>query len=683
VLAFLKTLQVRHIAILLASVYLFVGLAVLDHYGISYDEEPQRLDNGLVNYLFITGENREILRTGNEKYHGPAFEILLTGIEKAINFKSIRHVYLMRHGINFLTFFMSGLAMFLLAKALFASDTWGLFASLLYGLSPRFFAESFYNSKDMIFLAFFTFSLLTLYQFSRHVNFRWAVIHALVTGVLIDVRILGVIIPVSTVGFLFAGQYLSPAKRINYGRFALIMSVYTIAQIISITAFWPILWDGPFHHLKAAFMEMSNYHWQGTIKYLGKELSESNLPWHYLPMWIVVTIPITYQLLALTGAFIVLKKLFPISKKSFDEYKYDWLFLLLFVGPLVLIIGLNSIVYDGWRHIYFLYAPLVLLATRGAIIIKDVVKPLVSSEHSTKVTSVFFIAVFSMPVADVIRYHPFEYVYFNSIARKLFAPLEDQFEMDYWGLSYRQGFEYIVAQEQESGAKVIPENLPGYINSMILPISERERLIFMGEYLEKGIYFLANHRGQINKKLPVSAKESYQITTPSGPVLRIYKTLHKVQPIQVIHTESMDFEESIGFTLLSNAPSGRWVNKVGGENNYGYNFTFVVDSFYLAGLPSINVSGKFKSLGYAPNVRSVVSIERNGTNVHWENKWLGFLFYDKDAWLSWNWNHPQDSGELRAGDKISVYLWSTYNDIVYQDDVTVTFLTYSTPATSH
>tara|TARA_B110000444_G_C18596916_1_gene481151 strand:- start:302 stop:685 length:384 start_codon:yes stop_codon:yes gene_type:complete len=43
--------------------------------------------------------------------------------------------------------------------------------------------------------------------------------------------------------------------------------------------------------------------------------------------------------------------------------------------------------------------------------------------------------------------HPYQYVYFNNLINK--TELNKKFDLDYWGLSYKQNFEFLLKNENE------------------------------------------------------------------------------------------------------------------------------------------------------------------------------------------------------------------------------------------
>ena len=140
--------------------YFFLGVCIFKDYGISWDEHLARR-RGIIAFSYIMGDKG--LLTYKDRYHGPAFEIILAVIEKVLNpFKNLRRTYLIRHFFIFLLFFAGIFFFYRLCGYVFRDWKIGLLGSLFLILSPRIFAHSFYNSKDIAFLSVFIISIYTL-----------------------------------------------------------------------------------------------------------------------------------------------------------------------------------------------------------------------------------------------------------------------------------------------------------------------------------------------------------------------------------------------------------------------------------------------------------------------------------------------------------------------------------------
>ncbi|MCC6837467.1 MAG: glycosyltransferase family 39 protein, partial [Bacteroidia bacterium] len=179
-------------------IYFIVGLFTFSDYGLSWDENSQWKNNGHANYNFIFYNDEKTLLEGLDKYHGPAFELVLIFIEKAFSMQELRSIFLMRHLLTFLTFFISAIVFFFLCRKIFKKDLLAVLGVLMYVLSPHIYSHSFYNSKDAIFLAFIVFTLYAMLKFMESPGIKSAFIYALLSAFTIDIRIIGILLPLLT-----------------------------------------------------------------------------------------------------------------------------------------------------------------------------------------------------------------------------------------------------------------------------------------------------------------------------------------------------------------------------------------------------------------------------------------------------------------------------------------------------
>lgn len=476
------------------------GCFAFPDYGISIDEGVSRMQNGEVNYNFIkTGVAGDLLST-NEKYHGPAYELFLFTVEKIFNVTEYRDIYLLRHGLTFLTFFISVVFFYFIGLKVFKSHVAALFGCIILVISPRIFAESFYNSKDLPMLSFCIIASYTMFLFLERQTIWMALIHAACCAFVIDIRLTGLLLPFITV-YMFVFQ---SKKQI------LPVFLFLFYTIIFIIAFWPVLWLDPISHFISAFKQMSNYQ-GGEVFYMGNYVSTLNLPWHYLPVWIMITTPVFYILLFITGMFFFIKNSFI----DFFSTLPIQSFLIMFSAPILVVIFLNSTVYDAWRHVYFIYPYFLLIAVYGSI---QIVRVLKNNKSILIISSISAFSILSV-LFYMVKNHPFQNVYFNSLAGK---NLRQNFELDYWGLSYRQGLEYILATDKSE--KIYIEADPVFqfcqMNALIIRPEDRKRIVFTYDR-SSADYFLSNfrwHPGDFN-----FGKSVYQINVGDEKIMEVLK----------------------------------------------------------------------------------------------------------------------------------------------------------------
>src|SRR5262245_41619210 len=171
------------VAALLAC-HLLLGLVLFRDYGLSWDEPCQRYGNGIPNRRFLAHGDRRRLLHSAERYHGPAFELVLAFAEKALGLRDLRAIFWMRHLLTFLVFHAAVVAFYRVLRRRHASRAAGLLGAAFLVLSPRLFAESFYNCKDAVFLSAYVFALATLLRWRRAPTWGNTALHGVASALL-------------------------------------------------------------------------------------------------------------------------------------------------------------------------------------------------------------------------------------------------------------------------------------------------------------------------------------------------------------------------------------------------------------------------------------------------------------------------------------------------------------------
>lgn len=500
----MEILNIKEIYFKRAAIFFYIGLFVVgcfvfSDYGISCDERDFSRLNGEVTYNFIkTGDSKELLAC-DEKYHGPAFEIFLYSAEKLFNVTDTRNIYLLRHGLNFSIFFIGTLFFYLLGLNFFKSHGAALLCSVMLVASPRMFAEGFFNSKDIVMLCFCIIASYTAFLFIERQTIGAAIIHAALCGFVIDVRIIGLLLLLATVLLYIMQKH----------RKMIPLLIFISYSLLFIITFWPVLWLNPVYHFVGALREMSHFPIPVIVFYLGEFISSQNLPWHYVPVWISITTPVLYIVLFIVGLFFLVKNYLV----NFMDTQPIQFALFMFATPVLAIIILNSAVYDSYRHVFFVYPFLLLIAVYGFTQLIQSVKKKWAVIIISYSTALSILLVFVFMIAN----HPFQNVYFNFLAGK---NIRQNFELDYWGLSYRQGLEYILANDKSKQINIAADLEECHLNFSIIPLEERKRLLWTYD-LKSADYFLTNfryHPAEYDFGTPV-----FQIEVGSEKIMEVQK----------------------------------------------------------------------------------------------------------------------------------------------------------------
>ena len=350
------------------AVYLLVGLAIVDDYGASWDE-PINRNLGKRSYNFIkarlSGDQTPAseLLAGGIAEQGPFFEIILFAVEDFFAPDNARDVVRMRHTLTFLVFWGGSGIFYLLLRMRFGDRTIAILGTLFLILSPRIFAHSFFNSKDTILLASFTLSTYTLLRYLRDARPRNASLHALACAATIDIRVVGLILPAVTLLFLGIEFARRRSRREFPRKLAFSAATYLLLLVTLVILFWPQLWESPWESFLRPIVRINeatqfNNHF---ALYRGQFIDVSELPWHYLPVWMLITIPFGYTLLFLAGLGAALSHLWNGTSKR-AENEQNLLATLLFLLPILFVILFRPVLYDGWRHFYFTYPAFLMIA---------------------------------------------------------------------------------------------------------------------------------------------------------------------------------------------------------------------------------------------------------------------------------------------------------------------------------
>lgn len=510
------------IVFLFFAVYLFVGISIFKDYGISWDEPCQR-NSGIMAARYVGFRDQGLL-TYEFRYYGTAFEMLLVASEKILNLtKDPRATYFMRHLITFLLFYTGVLFFYRLCKYRFRSWKMGLLGCLFLILSPRIFAHSFYNSKDIAFLAMFIISVYTLLKYLDKKTLFTAAIHALTCALLIDIRILGIIIPFFTIIFLITDLLIIKTKKREFKTIIASFLTYTFLLIFFTVLFWPILWTNPLYHFINAFKQMSHYPWQRTVLYLGEYVMAMDFPWHYIPVWIGITTPVFYTFCFFIGCFVSIKPLLKNPTQFYVNKRDDLMFILWLFLPLVIVIENRAVLYDAWRQMFFVYPAFLMLSLVGLTSLFELVRTKYQGADYKVINAVvIFLMAFSLinTAGFMIQYHPYQNVYFNILAGRDMKEVKNNFELDYWGLSCRKALEYIFKNDTDKVIKIYIANLVGEVNADILTSEDRNRLMYV-KNPDEAKYFLSSYRW--HKDEYSYKNEYYSIKINGTKIMVVYK----------------------------------------------------------------------------------------------------------------------------------------------------------------
>ncbi len=282
----------------------------------------------------------------------------------------IDDIMTVRHIIAFL---FSWLAMFFAALTAFRiSGNWmaAIITLILFFFSPQFLGHSFNNLKDptlagMIMMGIYY--IVRFFQTFPNPPKKIVIMLAVSIGLSLAVRIGGLLL-IAYFGVFGVTYFILQARKLykekkrknimplfwrllRYG-----LGISLVGYFIGLL-FWPYGLISPITNVKETFEITS--HWGLVLRHIyeGKYIWSDANPWYYLPKYILMTIPIA----VIIGTFLYLFFGGMNAKNRFNTF----IIYFAFIFPVFWIVYTGVYLYGSWRHISFMYPPMVVAAGLG------------------------------------------------------------------------------------------------------------------------------------------------------------------------------------------------------------------------------------------------------------------------------------------------------------------------------
>lgn len=530
------------------AVFFALGWRVSGDAGIGWDEMNNRLYGQIMaqqytggpGYLEILKRNPDV-RNNKETQafwhptrgqfamtHGPVYEVFLHALERFFGLKDLRQIYHFRHRANFTMFFLGVCFMFLLGTWLFGHSGYGLLGSTFLFLSPRLFGHAFHNSIDIPFLTLFLLSFVTMVGFLKSKTKVWAVAHGVTIALLISVRIVGGLSVLLLFVFVVLEWRWGQSKTTGR-QYLTSMLLFVCVSGVLFVLFWPLLWSAPASQFLKALTTSSKDPWGFWELYAGEPVVGQLIPWHFSVVWFGITTPLLYQVFFVAGVVRIVKD-FRFKSSVYVRDRFLWLGLFAFVLPLVVVAVMHATLFNAWRHLYFIYAGFLVVALAGVQQGVRWVGQIQPYSRRRVVSAVCVVLVFlslSGTARDMIHYHPYQHVFFNSIVGGV-KGAKGKYEIGYWAVEYRAALEYILKHDKrpQITVRIIDEGTS--FNRFLLSPSDRKRLVFRLGHNKPADYYISNyyHCGSAGKvfapDLHQPSREVWSLSRGGAKLVTVY-----------------------------------------------------------------------------------------------------------------------------------------------------------------
>lgn len=374
-------------------------------------------------------------------YGHPAFSGLMLAISNNIFFKTLGWVEDIP-SYNLYSLFTT--LLLALTVSIWTKQIFGIFASVIAVLTiytyPLLVGEQHFNIKDPPMAAFF---ILALYLFWLGIIKKrplFIILSALAGGASFGTKLNFAFAPFILLPWIFIyGRRLFNTSKIKTLLSRKMLTAFILYPTIVFLIFfltWPALWPDPMKNISEVF---KFYHNVGS--------SICNYTFLTPPWWKECTNPITLKYFILTTppfSLFLFTVGFIVSLAWIKRRDFTLLLILSFFVITILRVTLpSSAIYGGMRQIMEFIGPMAIISAVGALFLRDqLVKFLSLSVFST---SILLIIGFIPISLSLIKLHPNENVYFNSLIGGLHGAAERNFPGygNTYGNGYMQGVKWL------------------------------------------------------------------------------------------------------------------------------------------------------------------------------------------------------------------------------------------------
>ncbi len=185
------------------------------------------------------------------------------------------------------------------------------------------------------------------------------------------------------------------------------------------------------------------------IRVFGQDLLSNELPPWYIFAWVWAQLP-TLTFLSLFLGICILAKSAILDKNLNLSYSVSPFLIQALLIPFSFMI-LQPNMYNGIRHVLFIYPALMLTAVIFLVNILE----LPNSKIITPIAHIFTALVLFLNIFATFRWAPYSYAFINPVAG---IGEQRKWDLDYWGLSSREGIERLSLSGFSKPVFVMPDN---------------------------------------------------------------------------------------------------------------------------------------------------------------------------------------------------------------------------------
>jgi hypothetical protein len=443
-----KIFQSKYLFIIVLVLSGLAGVMLAPHTAVNVDEQlhyPHA--KKVVNWYYTAGKDTSCLYTPktNLKYYGQSVDNFTALANRIFNFED---EFLVRHFTGAFFFWLLLLIAGLISRYISGSWLAGCFTMLALIFIPRLSGQAFGNLKDIPFATGYLAGIFFIIKFIKELpspSWRTSILLGLSIAFTVSVRSGGFILfPYLAAGLVFYFAFKPDLLIKIISDRPLLLSIVFKGLIIFITGyfggliFWPYALQNVFVNPLESLTVMEHYSISIKQLFEGRIQWSTDLPWYYLPKWILISTPLFFLTGSIIFTLFFVKGLF--SKKFTDKIFFEGILLFSFIFPCFYVIAIGSNLYSGVRQMLFIMPPLAVISVLG---VYKLIRYLYSAQKSVSyVISIVFFILLVWPIKHQIATFPVDYVYFNCLATN--RQHWGNYEYDYYFHGIKEPAEYLI-----------------------------------------------------------------------------------------------------------------------------------------------------------------------------------------------------------------------------------------------
>jgi 4-amino-4-deoxy-L-arabinose transferase-like glycosyltransferase len=446
-----QTTQIAdRLALALLAIAAAVALLTFRDYGLGWDDYTHAEYGDLLLALYASGfADRRALSFVNLYEYGGGFDLAAALLAKILPFS----VFETRRLTGAIVGLLALLIVWRTGRRI-GGPLAGLIALALLMTCPLFIGHAFMNAKDAPFAAAMAFLLLGLVRAFQEYPRPGAATIVLVgvgAGLALGTRILGgfgalyAIAALALIVTIEARRDGLRAAAAAAGGFLLRLLPGFLLGYAAMALVWPWGAAEPLNPFRALqyFSRFFEEPWDELFG--GVLIKVTQMPRSYLPTLLALKLPEMFTVLALGGVGGALIGAFR-SGNAPNRRAVLLLVALAAALPIAIAVAMRPAMYNGVRHFLFVVPALAVAGGLAGAWLFDALR---HRGHLIAMgAAVAFVVGIALPVADMVRAHPYEYTSFNRIAGGV-AGARERYMLDYWGLSLKQASQALAARLAE------------------------------------------------------------------------------------------------------------------------------------------------------------------------------------------------------------------------------------------